>query len=161
MLRRWNSAELTLFLSRVCRVFVVKHTKKTFTTRWKGKIWVKLKIYFHCASPTETSKITQIRHSTKSPLDSCLSVLVKFYNICGYKILTGLFPRCKQIKIILEEKRSEAYSGPNERSRMNYFCKNKNNLNQSFVITFHVRCLRGSLKAHSKVWYDFWHLKVL
>ena len=25
----------------------------------------------------------------KTPLDSCLSVLVKLYKICGYKILTG------------------------------------------------------------------------
>ena len=32
----------TLFLLRVCRVFVWKRTKKTFTMRCKGEIWVKL-----------------------------------------------------------------------------------------------------------------------
>ena len=36
------------------------------------------------------------------------------------------------------------YSGLSQTSRMNYFSKNKNNLNQSFLRTFHVRCLRGS-----------------
>ena len=37
----------------------------------------------------EISKITQIRHPPKMPLDSCPSVLVKLYNMCINKILTG------------------------------------------------------------------------
>ena len=36
--------------------------------------------------------------------------------------------RHERVKRILEEKRSEAYSGPNQISRINCFCKNKNNL---------------------------------
>ena len=47
------------------------------------------KIYFHCTSSNETSKITQIRHSLKMPLDSCIRVLVKLCNFFGYKILAG------------------------------------------------------------------------
>ena len=47
------------------------------------------KVYFHCTSSNETSKITQISHSPKTPLDSCISVLLKLYNIFGYTILTG------------------------------------------------------------------------
>ena len=46
------------------------------------------KIYFNCTLTNETSKVTQIRHYPKTPLDSCISVLVKLYNIFGYKILT-------------------------------------------------------------------------
>ena len=34
------------------------------------------------------------------------------------------------MKKVLEEKSSKAYSGPSQASRMNYFCKNKNNLNK-------------------------------
>ena len=47
------------------------------------------KIYFHCTSSNETSKITKIRHFPKTPLDSWISVFVKLCNIFGYKILTG------------------------------------------------------------------------
>ena len=43
------------------------------------------KIYFHCTSSNETSKSTQIRHYSKTPLDSCISVLVKLYNSFGLK----------------------------------------------------------------------------
>ena len=47
------------------------------------------KVYFHCTSSNETSKSTQISHSRKTPLDSCISVLLKLCNIFGYTILTG------------------------------------------------------------------------
>ena len=76
-------------------------------SQW-GAIQVKLhlKIYFHCTSSNETSKITHIRHSTKTPLDSCLSVLVKLYNICGYKILTGFcFKVVNKLKQLVKKRR--------------------------------------------------------
>ena len=47
------------------------------------------KSYFHCTSSNEISKIAQICHYPKTPLDSCISVLVKLNNIFGYKVLTG------------------------------------------------------------------------
>ena len=64
--------------------------KETIHNGVKGYNLSKItKIFFHCASPNETSKITQIRHSPKTPLDCCISVFVEHYNIFGYKILTG------------------------------------------------------------------------
>ena len=99
---------------------------------------------FHCTSSSEISKVTQILYPPKTPLDSCLSVTVKLYNIYWYTILTGFCFKGVN-KRILEEKRSEAYSGPSQMSTMNYVCKSKSNLKQSFVRAFHARWLKGTL----------------
>ena len=74
----------------VCRLIIWKCTRKTLSMGCNlNKIY--LKICFHCTSSNKTSKITKICHSPKTSLGRCLSVLVKFYSICGYKILTGFF----------------------------------------------------------------------
>ena len=63
------------------------------------------KIYFNCTSTNETSKVTQICHYPKTPLDSCISVLVKLYNIFGYKILTGFcFRRVNKLREFLKKR---------------------------------------------------------
>ena len=75
------------FVSRFFTLF-------SFCTPWNypSNFWfadVFSKIYFHCTSSNETSNVTQILYSSKTPLDSYLSVLIQLYNICEYKILTG------------------------------------------------------------------------
>ena len=90
-----------------------------------------MKIYLHDISSNETSKITPIRHFAKTYLDSCLSILVKLYNTCGCKILTWFyFKGANKLRKFFEEKRSKVCSGPSKKSRMNYFCKNKDNVNK-------------------------------
>ena len=68
--------------------------KKNIHNRVEGYSLSKItKICFHCTSSNETSKITKIHHSAKTPLDSWISVFVKLCNIFGYKILTGFYFR--------------------------------------------------------------------
>ena len=74
---RWANVNSTPCLLGICGVEVYNLSKIS-------------KIYFHCISSNETSKITIIRHSPKTPLDSCISFFVKLYNIFEYKILAGL-----------------------------------------------------------------------
>ena len=121
---------MAIYTPCVCRLIVWKCTRKILSMGCNlNKIY--LKICFHCTSSNKTSKITKICHSPKTSLGRCLSVLVKFYSICGYKILTAFFFKgVNKFKKIVEEKRLKAYSGPRQTSRMNYFCKNKNNLNK-------------------------------
>ena len=80
------------FLTHSRPVFLFCTPCERQKTLGRVKFQQNCKIYFHCTSSTETSKITQICHSLQTALDS---VLVKFYSICRYKILTGLFQRCK------------------------------------------------------------------
>ena len=50
-------------------------------------------------------KSTRIRHCPKTPLDSCLSVLLKLYNSCGYRILTGFcFKGIKKLRKFLNKR---------------------------------------------------------
>ena len=78
------------------RVIVRKCTRKAFTMGCNlsnitcANLFPLHFISYFC---NETSKITRIRHSLKTPLDSCLSVLLKLYNVCGYKTLTRFFFR--------------------------------------------------------------------
>ena len=101
------------------------------------------KIYFNCTSTNETSKITQIPNHPK--MDSCISVLVKLYNIFGYKILTGFcFRGVNKLREFLKKRGRRHIQDLVKRLEWIIFIKIKITWT-SFVRTFHVRCLKGSL----------------
>ena len=120
--------------------------KETIHNGVKGYNLSKItKIFFHCASPNETSKITQIRHSPKTPLDCCISVFVEHYNIFGYKILTGFcFRGVNKLREFLKKRGRRHIQDLVKRLGWIIFIKIKITWT-SFVRTFHVRCLKGSL----------------
>ena len=61
----------------------------------------------------ETSKINRIRHASKTPLNSCLRVLLKIDNICGYKILTGFcFKGVNKFKKFLKKRGQKRIHDP-------------------------------------------------
>ena len=83
----WSSVELTLFLPLRLQGNCSETCLENIHSGVQGCNLSKLhlEIYLHCFSSNETSKISQ------TTLHSWLSVLVKLYNIFGYKILTGFF----------------------------------------------------------------------
>ena len=124
-----------------------------------------LRIYFCCTSSKETSKTTQNCHSPKMPLDSCLSVLVKLYNICGYKILTRFcFKGVNKLREFLKKRGRRHIQDPVKRLGWIIFVKIKaiwtkdpfqrlgwiiftkiKAIWTKFCRTLHIRCLRRSL----------------
>ena len=78
---RWNSIKLTLFLTRVCSIIVWKLQRKGVEGCNLSKITKFIFIALHLM------KLPKLPKSVipPGPSNSCLSVLVRLYNICGYK----------------------------------------------------------------------------
>ena len=123
--QRWTNVISAPF---VCRVIVWKRTTKTFTIGCNlrkitsANLFLLHFINYVC---NVTSKITLICHSPKPLCIVASSILLKLYNVLGYKTLTWF---CfKDVNKFFKKRSQRRIKDPVKTSKTNYFCKNKNN----------------------------------
>ena len=119
---RWNSIKLTLFLTRVCSIIVWKLQRKGVEGCNLSKITKFIFIALHLI------KLPRLPKSVipPGPSSSCLSVLVRLYNICGNKILTGFcFKRLNKLREFLKKRVLRCIQDPVKRLEWIIFVKIK------------------------------------